>query len=215
MSNTNYKLICKYAGDFPMTVGEEYPFENVSGGIRVKLNDGGYFLFYNIGTYRHHKYFDLVPVDAAPDILPELQKEFEAIGYASWINADVYPNGKIYTREYTEWLERQVMALRQKAASDFLDETPDPIMVQPADYIDHKLLEAYNALDENGKAIMREKMPDVKWPKPVRYVTREEYSDYDHDVFGVEQSKLSDPITSISHPTNTPPKSTAGRYGLG
>ena len=42
-----------------------------------------------------------------------LQKEFEATGYTSWINADLYPDGKIYTQEYTQWLERQVLALRQ------------------------------------------------------------------------------------------------------
>jgi hypothetical protein len=45
--------------------------------------------------------------------MTELQKEFEANGYTSWINADLYPDGKIYTKEYTEWLEKQVLALRQ------------------------------------------------------------------------------------------------------
>lgn len=45
--------------------------------------------------------------------MTELQKEFEATGYTSWINADLYPDGKIYTQEYTQWLERQVLALRQ------------------------------------------------------------------------------------------------------
>ena len=45
--------------------------------------------------------------------MTELQKEFEANGYTSWINADLYPDGKIYTQEYTQWLERQVLALRQ------------------------------------------------------------------------------------------------------
>lgn len=46
--------------------------------------------------------------------MTELQKEFEAEakGYPSWINADLYPDGKIYTKEYTEWLEKQVQALR-------------------------------------------------------------------------------------------------------
>ena len=44
--------------------------------------------------------------------MTELQKEFEATGYTSWINADLYPDGKIYTQEYTEWLEKQVQALR-------------------------------------------------------------------------------------------------------
>lgn len=46
--------------------------------------------------------------------MEDLQKEFEATGYASWINADLYPDGKIYAKEYTQWLERQVLALRQK-----------------------------------------------------------------------------------------------------
>ena len=45
--------------------------------------------------------------------MTELQKEFEATGYTSWINADLYPDGKIYTQEYTQWLEKQVLALRQ------------------------------------------------------------------------------------------------------
>lgn len=45
--------------------------------------------------------------------MTELQKEFEATGYASWINASLYPDGKIYTQEYTQWLERQVLELRQ------------------------------------------------------------------------------------------------------
>lgn len=45
--------------------------------------------------------------------MTELQKEFEATGYASYINANLYPDGKIYTQEYTQWLERQVLALRQ------------------------------------------------------------------------------------------------------
>lgn len=46
--------------------------------------------------------------------MTDLQKEFEVIGYISWINADIYPNGKIYTQEYTKWLETQVLALRKK-----------------------------------------------------------------------------------------------------
>lgn len=45
--------------------------------------------------------------------MTDLQKEFEATGYTSWINADLYPDGKIYTQEYTQWLEKQVLALRQ------------------------------------------------------------------------------------------------------
>jgi len=43
----------------------------------------------------------------------ELIKEFEATGYIAWINADIYPDGKIYTQEYTQWLEKQVLALRE------------------------------------------------------------------------------------------------------
>lgn len=49
--------------------------------------------------------------------MTDLQKEFEATGYTSWINADLYPDGKIYTQEYTQWLERQVLALRQPPVS--------------------------------------------------------------------------------------------------
>ena len=36
-----------------------------------------------------------------------LQKEFESTGYNSWVNSDLYPDGKIYTKEYTEWLEKK------------------------------------------------------------------------------------------------------------
>jgi len=43
----------------------------------------------------------------------DLQKEFEATGFSSWINDSLYPDGKIYTKEYTEWLERQVLVLRK------------------------------------------------------------------------------------------------------
>ena len=52
--------------------------------------------------------------------MTDLQKEFEATGYTSWINADLYPDGKIYTQEYTQWLERQVLALRQPPVSGSL-----------------------------------------------------------------------------------------------
>ena len=45
--------------------------------------------------------------------MTDLQKEFEVTGYISWINTDLYPDGKIYTQEYTQWLERQVLVLRQ------------------------------------------------------------------------------------------------------
>lgn len=41
-----------------------------------------------------------------------LQEEFESTGYASWINSELYPDGKIYTKEYTHWLEQQVFSLR-------------------------------------------------------------------------------------------------------
>ena len=51
----------------------------------------------------------------------ELRKEFESNGYyLSWINADIYPNGKIYTQEYTEWLENQLLNIREsKTPIDF------------------------------------------------------------------------------------------------
>lgn len=40
-----------------------------------------------------------------------LQKQFEtATGQASWINSDIYHDGKIYTKPYTEWLESLVMS---------------------------------------------------------------------------------------------------------
>lgn len=41
----------------------------------------------------------------------DLQKEFEKTGYTSWINSDLYPDGKIYTQEYTEWLEKKYLSL--------------------------------------------------------------------------------------------------------
>jgi hypothetical protein len=46
--------------------------------------------------------------------MTDLQKEFEAMGYASWINSDLYYGGRIYTVEYTEWLEKQVVELRKE-----------------------------------------------------------------------------------------------------
>lgn len=52
--------------------------------------------------------------------MTDLQKEFEATGCTSWINADLYPDGKIYTKEYTQWLEKQVLALRQPPVSGML-----------------------------------------------------------------------------------------------
>jgi hypothetical protein len=42
----------------------------------------------------------------------ELQKTFEAeTGHAIWINSDIYPDGKIYTKEYTEWLENRLQEI--------------------------------------------------------------------------------------------------------
>ena len=39
----------------------------------------------------------------------KLQKQFEEeTGMAAWINADIYPDGVIQTREYTRWLEKKV-----------------------------------------------------------------------------------------------------------
>ena len=40
--------------------------------------------------------------------MTNLQKEFEKTGYASWINSDIYPDGKIYTKEYVKWLEKKL-----------------------------------------------------------------------------------------------------------
>ena len=48
--------------------------------------------------------------------MTDLQKEFESTGQASWVNSDIYPDGKIHTREYTEWLERMVLDLRKLTA---------------------------------------------------------------------------------------------------
>jgi hypothetical protein len=41
--------------------------------------------------------------------MTDLQKEFEATGYSSWINSELYPDGKIYTQEYTKWLEQKIV----------------------------------------------------------------------------------------------------------
>jgi hypothetical protein len=46
--------------------------------------------------------------------MTELQKEFEATGYSSWINSDLYPDGRIYTQEYTQWLEKRIEELTKK-----------------------------------------------------------------------------------------------------
>jgi hypothetical protein len=59
--------------------------------------------------------FDFMVIDYLEKkymIMTGLQQEFEATGYVSWINSDLYPDGKIYTQEYTQWLEKQVLALR-------------------------------------------------------------------------------------------------------
>jgi len=58
-----------------------------------------------------------------------LQKEFESTGYASWINSELYPDGQIYTKEYTEWLENKVKT--QLNAPSFLEAIkPNPITVK-------------------------------------------------------------------------------------
>lgn len=82
--------------------------------------------------------------------MTDLQKEFEATGYTSWINSDLYPDGKIYTQEYTQWLERQVLALRQ------------PLVVRSASgcelmkcryYVDGKCTDPNDWVNENGDAV--------------------------------------------------------------
>lgn len=46
----------------------------------------------------------------------DLEKIFEQeTGNAAWINSDIYPDGKIHTREYVEWLAEKVKALVQIA----------------------------------------------------------------------------------------------------
>jgi hypothetical protein len=40
-----------------------------------------------------------------------LRKHYEDIGYTTWINSDIYPDGRIYTKEYTEWIEWQLIKL--------------------------------------------------------------------------------------------------------
>ena len=38
--------------------------------------------------------------------MKKLQEQFEKeTGYSSWINSDIYPDGKIHTHEYVKWLE--------------------------------------------------------------------------------------------------------------
>jgi|688.fasta_scaffold913209_1 hypothetical protein len=55
-----------------------------------------------------------------PDAMSILQEEYEATGYASWLDSDLYPDGKMYTKGYTRWLEEQVLALRQPPVSGSL-----------------------------------------------------------------------------------------------
>lgn len=50
----------------------------------------------------------------------ELREEFESMGYTSWINSDIYPDGKIYTQEYTEWLERKVEKLSKSLKNSLI-----------------------------------------------------------------------------------------------
>lgn len=38
----------------------------------------------------------------------QLREKFEQTGGASWINSDIYPDGRIYTKAYTEWLEQEI-----------------------------------------------------------------------------------------------------------
>lgn len=39
----------------------------------------------------------------------DLQAEFEGTtSFVAWINSDIYPDGRIYTKEYTHWLEKKV-----------------------------------------------------------------------------------------------------------
>ena len=44
----------------------------------------------------------------------QLRKEFEDKGYSSWINSDIYPDGKIYTKEYTEYLETKLLKINSE-----------------------------------------------------------------------------------------------------
>ena len=44
----------------------------------------------------------------------QLRKEFEEKGFVSWINSDIYPCGKIYTKEYTEFLETKLLKIKSE-----------------------------------------------------------------------------------------------------
>jgi len=50
--------------------------------------------------------------------MTDLQKEFESTGYSSWINSDIYPNGKVYTNEYVLWLEEKINQKQEKPAKE-------------------------------------------------------------------------------------------------
>ncbi len=82
--------------------------------------------------------------------MTELQKEFEATGYTSWINADLYPNGKIYTQEYTQWLERQVLALRQPHVSGQSEQLPLGFVKWYSGMKEEKILKAYDRWIKEG-----------------------------------------------------------------
>lgn len=47
--------------------------------------------------------------------MKEFIKEFEKTGHIAWVNADIYPDGKIYTQEFTEWLAKRLEELERKA----------------------------------------------------------------------------------------------------
>lgn len=44
------------------------------------------------------------PTQEAGVTLESLEKECEESGYTAWINADIYPNGRIHTREFVKFL---------------------------------------------------------------------------------------------------------------
>lgn len=46
-----------------------------------------------------------------------LQKEFESTGGTSWVNSDLYPDGKTPTKEYVKWLEQRVSESDSKTIS--------------------------------------------------------------------------------------------------
>lgn len=47
-----------------------------------------------------------------------LRKKFERDhNSASWINADIYPNGRIFTQEYVYWLEQKLIDISKEAVN--------------------------------------------------------------------------------------------------